>query len=365
MITGLSYGGTTMLSSPQRPDKVLVGTIHGLFLLQRGQDGQEWAIARRGLDDFHIGQILVDQESGQIFVGTFADGIYCSEDDGRTWERRGAGLSGQLFSMAASRHDGSLRLYAGTEPPHLYFSDDRALTWADVPAFQSVPNMDAWTFPADPHIAHLKHINFAPDDQATIYASVEMGGLYKSSDSGDTWTEIPGMNYDVHRTVIDPSDPNRIFTTGGDGIYATTDGGLRWEQRTTAEDNTVGGYPDFMVLDPQNPQTMFVAGALRGPATWPSSGLADARICRSDDGGRTWARVRGGLPDPMQPAIESMCLIHWGESFSLFMGTTAGEVYCSDDGGLEWSRIAGGMPTIAKGGSGYGTRAALASNGAR
>jgi hypothetical protein len=60
-----------------------------------------------------------------------------------------------------------------------------------------------------------------------------------------------------------------------------------------------------------------------------------------------------------------MCLIHWGQSFSLFVGTTAGEVYCSDDSGVEWSRIASGLPTIAKGGAGYGTRAALASLGAR
>lgn len=365
MITGLSYGGPTMSSTPERPDELLVGTIHGLFLLHREGDGQSWDVARRGLDDFHIGQILVDPESGLIFVGTFSDGIYCSADEGKTWERRGTGLSGQIFCLAASRHSGGLRLYAGTEPPHLYYSDDLGSTWADLPSFQSVPHMDVWTFPADPHIAHLKHINFAPDDEATLYASVEMGGLYKSTDSGETWSEIPGMDYDVHRTVIDPSDPKRIFTSGGNGLYATTDGGASWEQLTTGEDNIVGGYPDFMVLDPKNPQTLFVAGALRGPATWPASGLADARICRSDDGGRTWTRVRGGLPDPMQPAIESMCLSHWGESFSLFVGTTAGEVYCSDDSGVEWSRIATGLPTIAKGGGGYGTRAALASIGAR
>ena len=317
------------------------------------------------MDDFHIGQILVDPESGLIFVGTFSDGIYCSANAGETWERRDAGLNGQLFSMATSRHNGRLRLYVGTEPPHLYYSDDLGVTWSDLPSFQSVPHMDVWSFPAPPHIAHLKHINFATDDQATIFASVEMGGLYKSTDSGTTWAEIPGMNYDVHRTVIDPSDPNRMFTTGGDGIYATIDGGATWEQRTTGEDNTVGGYPDFMVLDSKNPQTLFVAGALRGPATWPASGLADARVCRSDDSGRTWTRVHGGLPDPMQPAIESMCLTHWEESFSMFLGTTAGEVYCSDDGGVQWSRIATGLPTIAKGGGGYGTRAALASIGAR
>lgn len=365
MTIGLSYGSTTMYSFPERSSELLVGTIDGAFFLRRRTGSPGWDITRRVLEDHHIGQIFIDSESGLILVGTFTDGLFASVDGGTTWERRGQELSGQLFSLAGTRLQGRLRLYAGTEPPHLYYSDDLGFSWTELPAFQSVPAMDRWTFPVEPHIAHLKHINFAPDDPAVIYASVEMGGLYKSTDAGETWRELAGMDPDVHRTVIDPDVPQRILTTGGGGIYATVDGGATWEQRSTGEDNTIGGYPDFMVLNPKHPQTMFVAGAIRGPATWPSRGLADSRICRSDDGGRTWARVRGGLPEPMQAAIESMCLERWGESFSLFFGTTSGDVYCSDNEGVDWSLIASGLPSIAKGGAGYGTRKALAGLAAR
>ena len=52
--------------------------------------------------------------------------------------------------------------------------------------------MDAWTFPAPPHVAHLKHINFEPGNPHTIFASIEVGGMLKSTDDGDTWTDETG-----------------------------------------------------------------------------------------------------------------------------------------------------------------------------
>ena len=65
-----------------------------------------------------------------------------------------------------------------------------------------------------------------------MYVSIEVGGLLRSDDGGETWRDVPGMYEDVHRLVINPSAPERRFVTGGNGLYASLDGGESWEHWT-------------------------------------------------------------------------------------------------------------------------------------
>ena len=109
-----------------------------------------------------------------------------------------------------------------------------------------------WHFPGPPHIAHTKHINFHPGDPDTLFIGIEVGGLQKSVDGGKTFTTIPGMDDDVHRTVINPLNADRMYITGGDGLYVTSDGGDSWEHWATT-DHELGAYPDLLVLHPRQP----------------------------------------------------------------------------------------------------------------
>jgi photosystem II stability/assembly factor-like uncharacterized protein len=81
---------------------------------------------------------------------------------------------------------------------------------------------------------------------------------------------------------------------------------------------------------------------------WRRTHRADARVSRSRDGGRTWEVLTRGISDRLAGSIEAMCLEDWGPSFSVFVGTTGGEVYASEDRGESWGRIASGLPPIAK-----------------
>jgi photosystem II stability/assembly factor-like uncharacterized protein len=81
---------------------------------------------------------------------------------------------------------------------------------------------------------------------------------------------------------------------------------------------------------------------------WRQTHRADARVSVSRDGGRTWDVVTRGISDRLAGNIEAMSLEDWGASFSVFVGTTEGEVYASEDGGESWSRIASGLPAITK-----------------
>jgi hypothetical protein len=212
-----------------------------------------------------------------------------------------------------------------------------------------VPTVDSWSFPGPPHVAHAKHITFDPRDARTMYVSIEVGGLLRSRDGGKTFEDVPGMYEDVHRLVINPNDPSLMYVPGGNGLYVSQDAGANWQHVLTRE-HEVGGYPDQLVLHPEDPELMFIAAAKDGPGAWRANPFAGARISRSRDGGRTWQVLAGGLPDRMQGNIEAMCLDGYPGGCSLFAATTAGEVFVSDDAGDTWTLAAADLAPISKGG---------------
>ena len=350
MTIGLSHGGTTIYSSPSPSKKVLVGTREGVVTIETDVSESKWQVAHRALPDKHISAIMKEPESGLTFAGAFHGSLHVSADEGKTWEPRGNGLTQtNVYSLAARRTNGRVRLFAGTEPAHLFVSDDLGLHWNEVPSLRSVPSVPKWSFPAPPHVAHVKHINFDPGTPTTIYASVEVGGLLKSSDAGEHWEEFPSLYEDVHRLMIHPSNPKFLYAVTGRGLYVSPDAGSNWEQWTKREDE-IGGYPDGFVFRSSDPNLIFMTAAQDAPGTWRTTHFAGARISRSTDGGRKWEILRNGLPDRMQASIEALCLEEAGESSLVFAATTSGEVFCSEDLGDHWEKIISGLAPISKAG---------------
>ena len=348
MAIGLSHGGSTIYSSPSLSQEVLVGTKEGVAIIAR--EGSGWKLAHRALTDKHISAIIIEPESGLTFAGAFHGSIHASPDGGRTWEPRANGLSeANVYSLASARINGHTRLFAGTEPAHLFISDDLGRHWSEVPSLRSVPSVPKWSFPAPPHIGHVKHINFEPQNPTTMYASVEVGGLLKSTDAGEHWQEFPSLYEDVHRTMIHPSNPKFLYAVTGRGLYISPEGGATWDQWTRREDE-IGGYPDGFVFRPSDPKTIFMTAAHDAPGTWRTTHFAGARISRSKDGGRSWEVLRNGLPDRLQASIEAFCLEEAGKSSAIFAATTAGEILSSEDDGESWKQIISGLAPISKGG---------------
>ena len=347
MAITLSHGGDSIFTSSSPLNEVLVGTKEGVVWIER--QGSEWGVTHRALTDKHIHAVIIEPVSGTIFAGATFDSIYASEDGGQTWERRDNGLTEHdIYSLASARLNGGTRIFAGTEPAHLFYSDDMGKGWSEFPSLLSV-DTSRWTFPVPPNIAHTKHINFHPNDPNTLFISIEQGGLLKSTDGGQTFSAIPGMDDDVHRTVINPLNPDRIWITGGDGMYVTSNGGGNWEHWTTIEDE-IGGYPDVMVVHPRNPELVFIGASREQPGAWLGNRYtAGSQISTSTDGGRTWEAWENGLDDRIQTSFEAMSLVDCGESFSIFAATGTGEIWASEDGGKQWSEIIRGLAPISKG----------------
>ncbi|HZT07401.1 MAG TPA: glycosyl hydrolase [Chloroflexota bacterium] len=349
MAVSVSPNGRNHYESGSPANEVLVATANGVVALTRTGPGASWSESRRMLEGKHAASIAIEPTRGVIFVGTHGDGLWASENGGSTWERRDSGIaSSNIYGLNCVQDGSEVRLYAGTEPAHLYVSADLGRSWTELPNIRKVPSVDKWTFPGPPHEAHVKNIVFDPKDPNTIYAGVEVGGAFKSTDGGQTWRELSGFYEDVHRLFTVPTRPDDVYMATGRGLYHSANAGDTWEELPLPDKRIA--YPDALVILPQDPNLMFTAGASSSPNAWRTTKDADAAFARSRDAGRTWTYVNSGLPDHIRGNIEALTMHSYPGGLQLFAGTTDGDVFYSEDEGEHWATIARSLPPVSKGG---------------
>jgi photosystem II stability/assembly factor-like uncharacterized protein len=365
MKISVSPNGTNFYDAPAKPTEILVGTADGVVEFSR--TGSSWEQSNHGLQGKHVGSMTVDPRSGIIFAGTHKGGLWASEDGGIHWDRRDNGIESDNIYGLNHVHDGSeTRIYAGTEPAHLYVSSDFGKSWTELPTLRDVPSVNDWTFPGPPHVAHVKNIVFDPRDPNTIYAGIEVGGAFKSTDAGKTWKELNagGFYEDVHRMFITPARPDDVYMATGRCLYHSPDAGTTWEEISlpgVTPDNAHGlnqgiSYPDALVILPEQPDLMFTAGAAASPGTWRQNEGAFARVGRSRDGGKSWEYLAGGLPQETRANFEAMTMAAYPGGFALVAGSTDGEVFLSEDEGESWTALATDLAPISKSGHYRGVR---------
>jgi photosystem II stability/assembly factor-like uncharacterized protein len=173
-------------------------------------------------------------------------------------------------------------------------------------------------------------------------------GVYKSTDGGRTWTHL-GLRdgQQIAQIAVDPRDANRLFVAVAGhpygpneerGIFRSTDGGKSFEKVLYKDENTGGA---DVQIDPTNPQTIYASlwEAREGPWENGSWNGTGGGIFKSTDGGKTWTQLTKGLPDGI---VQANLAIAASQSRSLFaaVATMAGvNLYRSDDGGASWSII--------------------------
>jgi photosystem II stability/assembly factor-like uncharacterized protein len=354
----LSANGLTVSLSAEAALTLWVATIDGIIELKRDAATTPWRQTRQLLAGSHISSLLFEPTSGLLFAGShYQGGLRLSRDGGSTWSESREGLrSAHVYSLEVQYVGDKTLLYVGTEPTMIYRSEDLGGSWHSLEGILEVPDTDKWRFGPPPHLAHLKNLAFHPSQPQTLYACVEQGDLLKSTDAGATWRAITSyeaawhqFRRDMHRVVMVPSDPNKVYLSTGVGLFYSENAGETWEHLTTPDYHV--GYPDPLFLDPLNEQTLYMAGASKAPnPSWTELRSAQPGVVRSDDGGRTWRDIRRGLPNPILGNIEAMALQHSSaQGTSLFLGTAVGEVYASPDAGEAWALVASGLPPISKG----------------
>ena len=354
MFICLSPGGQSLTQGEAAKDKLLVGTVDGIFAFQK--HGGSWQGDGTMVPGKHFSSIIFEPATKTLFGGTYSCEVYASTDLGKTWERRDSGIGDkEIYSLATQVINGKPRVYAGTQPAHLYYSDDLGKSWTELPGVRQVPGVEKWTFPGPPHLAHVKSITFHPKDPSIIHLAVEVGGFLKSTDGGETWTTIDNINPDAHRVLIPTNDPSKLYGTAPTtncgpetpaGFCVSSDGGASWKSMTPRDFRI--GYVDPFFVHPGDPNLLFVAGAKTGPGTWRKLHTADARIARSRDGGKSWEMLTGGLPEHIRANIEGMAMDVWNGGYAIFAGTTDGDVFYSEDEGNHWQTIIKGIGPVSK-----------------
>jgi hypothetical protein len=252
--------------------RVLVGTHKGAFILTSNPRNGHWDVSGPhfpGLDIYHIkgSQVNPDRIYASQASDWFGQVIQRSDDGGKTWTPVGN-------KFVYDGDPGTHQFYDGTQHP--------------------------WEF------QRVWYLEPSLSDPDTLYAGVEDAALFRSTDGGETWQELPGL-----REV-----KGHLWQPGGGGMCLHT-----------------------ILQDPHNPDRLYIA-------------ISAAGAFRSDDGGQTWRAINNGLNSPYElpdPAVEvGHCVhdiaMHPSRPDVLFM-QKHWDVMRSDNAGDTWHEVSGNLPS--------------------
>jgi hypothetical protein len=340
----LSNGGTNVHRNRAHSDTMVIGTVDGVVLLERAAQG--WKIKHRALGGCSVSAVTAS-EDGTLYAATHGFGAARSDDGGLTWTWVLDGLDHMdLWSARAGKLKGRDVVCVGALPAHLYISEN-GKAWRELPALRNTPSVAKWCFPPPPRIGHVKDIVFDGD---RLLVGIEIGALLVSKDFGESFTELvvdpDPVECDIHRVLVHPDRPHRLIVANGIvGVMSSDDDGKTWRKNLMPPH---ADYPDAIVVHPDAPDTVFLTAGVGWPSHWYEIGKARGKIARSRDGGNTWQRLLGGLPNGQRALFSALTIEAWPGSSALYAADTDGEVFESTDEGDNWTIIAE-VPPVSKG----------------
>ncbi len=316
MIGPFRGGRTRALAGvPDQPNVYYMGQVDG-GVWKTNDAGRTWHPVFDHEDTQSIGAIAVAPSSDKIvYVASgeglhrpdlsVGDGIYRSNDAGRTWTHLGLRNGEQIPAIAIDPANPDRVFAAVLGHPYgpsaqrgIYRSEDGGKSWTQV-LFKGdrIGGSDVVIDPKNPQIvyASLWQETLGPWEDGNDYDGTG-GGLFKSTDGGTTWkqlkTGLPDNLVQIN-VAIAASDPQRLYATlsttvpsgyadaKGLGVYRSDDAGETWRKITDDPRPAMkigGGDLSVPVVDPKNPDIVYSTSIV---------------TVRSTDGGVTWSDLRG------------------------------------------------------------------------
>src|SRR5258706_6637862 len=328
---------------------IYLATDEGVATL-KSQDGRDWSLESQGLGDWEIPKIAASSSRPNVvFAGTRGDGVWASEDFGKSWKKRCSGKRGRGKgrSVTIDPHDADT-VWAGTEPIDIFVSRDGTKSWERLDSVWSIPYVASVDYPVSSVEPHVRDITIDPKNAKTIYAALQVGYMLKSVDGGKSWKLLDkGVDADVHTIVIDPKNTQALYvatgghdfrkgTAPGRALYQSRDGGESWSP--TAMDFPFE-YSVPLVMNPENPSVLYSALANGQPGQWRKrqSG-AESLMIRSKDGGKSWQQLDGKIAAIKKDFPEAIALDP-SDPNRVYAALRGGEIYASRDGGDQWDKL--------------------------
>jgi hypothetical protein len=329
--------------------RLLVGTKKGAFILTADGKRKNWTVSGphfAGWEIYHMKGSPADSDRIYASQNTtwFGQIIQRSNDGGATWETPGSAPE-ELFDAARGMPKGESNKFVYDTSP-----SGKPLTthqWYD-----GTPH--AWEF------KRVWHLEPSRDDPDTAYAGVEDAALFRTTDGGKTWHELPGLRGHesgpgwapgaggmcLHTILIDPNDSKRIFIAiSAAGVFRTEDGGVTWRPINRGlkslyipnPEAEVGHCVHRIAMHPSRPNVLYMQ------KHWD--------VMRSDDAGDSWHEVSDNLPTDFGFPID----VHSHEPATIFVVPIKSDsehyppegklrVYRSRTGGNDWEALTSGLP---------------------
>lgn len=313
----------------------------GLFRRSPGEG--EWEALTNGLPkNVEARAIAVHPSDPRVlYVGT-QDGPYRSADAGDRWERAGFPARNLDIYAIAYHPTRPNIMYAGTAPAALYRSDDGGETWRHLPNARSPGHCDM-DFPV--RVIRIAVDPSRPDD---VYAALEVSGVIRSSDGGETFTDLSaplielakqprlksrigtqidaeGM-LDSHAITVSAAAPGTPILAVRMGLFRGEDRGASWV------DMQVGRYSPLtyardVCVSPHDPRTLYacLSSAARSD---------DGTLYRSDDIGASWRRVDHGITANGTMMSVSVA---YSDPKRIYCASRCGQVFGTEDEGTSWT----------------------------
>jgi photosystem II stability/assembly factor-like uncharacterized protein len=325
--------------------RVLVGTRKGAFILSSDGKREKWDVSGphfAGWEIYHMKGSPVDQN--RIYAsqtsGWFGQIIQRSDDGGKTWHQPGT-PAGQPTTPGPPKSESNKFAYDAAAKPLTTHQ------WYD-------GTQHPWEF------KRVWHLEPSLTDTNAVYAGVEDAAIFQSTDGGQNWHELPGLRGHgtgpkwqpgaggmcLHTIILDPKNPQRMFIAiSAAGAFRTDDGGKSWKpinrglrsQYIPDQDAEVGHCVHHIAMNPSRPGVLFMQ------KHWD--------VMRSDNAGDHWVEVSGNLPTDFGFAID----VHAHEPETIYVVPIKSDsehyvhegklrVFRSRTGGNEWEALTKGLP---------------------
>ncbi len=305
----------------------------------------------------------------RLYVGTIGEGLYCSTDEGETFERSKGGIFVECHVRALAIHpQDPRRLFLGTEQG-LFRSDDGAENWGRVES--PLNGLQIWSIlilPHDPNVMfvgtcpsrifrsedggqswHERSVEilkecplimntrvttlFAdPTRPETVWAGVEIDALFRSDDAGISWQPMgDGLSSrDIHAMAIVPGNgkASRLLVATNDDLNVSTDNGVSWKPLEVGS-SLPWSYCRALAQPIGSPETLLLGNGDGPPG---SVGL----VARSIDSGQTWSATE--MPHRANSTIWNFA-VNAAEPKLIYASSCSGEIYQSLDCGASWRQL--------------------------
>jgi photosystem II stability/assembly factor-like uncharacterized protein len=318
------------------------GAVGGIFRRTVGDD--RWTHLTNGLPDAcHVQAITPHPTNPDIvYLGT-RSGPYRSTNRGERWERLGLPDDGaEVWSILV--HPADLRiLYAGTSPVGVYRSDDGGDTWRRLPKAALPERVKMRSF-----VCRVMRLVANPARPEELYAALEVGGVMRSLDGGETWddcssdllklAELPHLKstidsdshlegmLDGHAVCVSPAKPGTVFLAVRMGLFQSDDRGSSWRNMEIGRFSPLTYARDILV-SPHDPRELYACLSQAARST-------DGSLYRSRDAGETWTRFDHGVK---AGSTMMAVALHRRDRNQVYGVSRGGQVFSTQDGGRTWA----------------------------